>query len=227
MSTSAADELWAALDAENIWEGHLPDPGNVYTHVGYFVQFPTWWRRFAFRVLEPKDVVVYLYLCSYMSTQRSARPTIQTISNDLGNTNRHGVTDSLKRLVDRGFLIRQKMPALVVSKNRHPRYVYQRPSIAFTLAMLLRSGYINAYLQPTAKTMRRGQHKLAGTIEARLGKPLVEPLKTLIGPNAFDEYVKKGNEAEKRAHLIVQLDFTVEVQRAEAKAAAAASKAAG
>jgi hypothetical protein len=154
-----------------------------------------------------------------MSTQRSARPTIATIANDLGNTNRHGVTSSLQRLVDRGFLIRLKMPTIVVSKNRHPRYVYQRPSIAFTLTTLLRTGYINGYLQPTVKTMRRGQHKLAGLIEARLGKSLVEPLKTLIGSDAFTEYAKKPNEPEKRTYLIEQFERAVETLRAEAKVA--------
>lgn len=220
MSVSSPADIWSLLDAENLWEGHILDPGNVYTKVGYFVQFPTWWRRFGFRVLEPKDVVVYLYVCSYMSTQQSARPTIETIANDLGNTNRHGVTSSLQRLVERGFLLRSKMPTVVLSKNRHPRYVYQRPSVAFTLAMLLKTGYINAYLQPTPKTMRRGQLKLAGTIEARLGKPLVEPLKALIGGDAFNEYAKKPNEPEKRTFLVEHLEAAVEALRAEAKLAA-------
>jgi predicted transcriptional regulator len=214
----SAEDLFAELDSENFWEGHLVDPGNIYDQVGYFVAFPTWWRRFAFRVLEQRDIAVYLYVCSYMSTQRSSRPTIKTIAHDFGNTNRHGVTSSLKRLVDRGFLVRRKMASLIIDESHHPRYVYQRPAIAFTLATLLSQGLINGYLQPTSKTLRRGQEKLAGRIDARLGKPLVDPLKSLIGDDAFAEYAKLRNEAEKRQHLIERLNAVVEALRTEAKA---------
>jgi len=221
--SARAEDLFEQLDAENLWEGHLIDPGNLYERgqgYGYWVPFPTWWRRFAFRVLEPRDIAVYLYVCSYMSTQLSSRPTIKTISNDMGYSNRHGVTESLERLVERGFLIREKMPSIALKENRHPRYVYQRPSMAFTLWTLLSQGLINGYLQPTAKTLRRGQDKMPGRIEPRLWKPLVEPLKTLVGDEAFAAWAKGPNEARKRQLLTAYLEAAVNTMRAEAKAAA-------
>lgn len=227
IKSSRAEDLFEQLDAENIWEGHLIDPGNLYERgsgYGYWVPFPTWWRRFAFRVLEPRDIAVYLYVCSYMSTQLSSRPTIKTISSDMGYSNRHGVTDSLERLVERGFLVRQKMPSVVLRDNRHPRYVYQRPSMAFTLCTLLSQFLINGYLQPTTKTMRRGQDRLPGQIEARLWKPLIEPLKALIGNDAFAEWAKAPNESQKRQILITYLDSAVNTMRAEAKASSKTSR---
>ena len=215
----AEDAFLTEMDAENLWEGHLLEPGNIYEGIGYYVAFPTWWRRFVFRVLEPRDIAVYLYVCSYMSTQRSSRPTIKTIANDLGNSNRHGVTTSLQRLVDRGFLLRRRMPSLFVSDSRHPRYVYQRPAIGYSLSVLLTKGLINGYLQVTSKTLRAKQETLPGRIDSRLGKPLVEPLKALIGDDGFAEYAKLRNEPEKRKYLIEQLNASVEAMRTQAKAA--------
>jgi len=215
---TAAEAFESLLDSESLWEGHLLEPGNVFKQVGYFVSFPTWWRRFVFRVLEPRDIAVYVYVCSYMSNQQSSRPTIQTIANDLGNSNRHGVTTSLSRLVERGFFLRKKMASLMAKDSRHPRYIYQRPSIEYTLFILLTQGLINGYLQVTSKTLRPQQETLPGKIDSRLAKALVTPLKKLLGDRAFAKYAKLQNETRKRKFLIEQLDELVEAMRTEAKA---------
>lgn len=213
---SAAEAFDRLMDAEDFWEGALLDPGNVFKIVGYFVQVPTVWRRFFFRVLSPRDIAVYLYVCSYVSTQRSARATMQTIADDLGVTNRHGVADSLKRLEQRGFLIRKKMAVMNIS--RHPRYIYQRPSIAYTLERLLSLGLINGFFNPTRKTLRKGQKILPGHREARLGKPWVEPLKSIIGEAGFTAYGKLPNEPGKRQFLIQQFAIAVQSYRTAAAA---------
>jgi len=201
------------INAGLVWDGKPIDPGNVYRDLqdAYYVPFPTWWRRFVFRALSPRDIAVYLYVCTYMGPLQLSHPTIRTISDDLGTTNRHGVTASLQKLVDLGFLVRQQRT--VSQDNLHPRYLYQRPSPEYTLVTLLQSGYINGYLQPTAKTKRRTQEQIPGRIDRRLGKIFEEPIREMIGAEPFAEYGATRGETSRREYLLEKLQTRLNEMR--------------
>jgi len=217
---SGDGELAAQIAAELHWDGKPFDAGNSYETIAYtyYVPFPTWWRRFAFRVLTPRDIAVYIYVCSYMNSRQLSWPIMEQISNDLGSSNRHGVAASLKRLDDLGFLLRQKF--ISPRGKQVQKYVYQRPMAAYTLARLLTRRQINGYLQPTDKTRRKLQERMPGRIEARLWDPLVRPLIEIIGRASFGEYRSKTTEPEMRKYLIQRLNEVVEAKRAEAVALA-------
>lgn len=111
------------------------DPGNQWpkdSEVAPFFGFPSWWRRFVFHVLTPREIAVYLHMCSVMDNNAIAYPTIEQIANDMGVESRATVKKALETLIVRGFLLRAER----VNRGRK-MYVYQRPAVEHTLLALL------------------------------------------------------------------------------------------
>lgn len=109
-----------------IEEGNQWEKGS---ELGPFLTFPAWWRRFIFQVVTPRELTVYLYLCSVMDENAIAFPTIDQIAEDLGLT-KQPVRDALRVLHRRGFL-------LIRNDDRRKITIYQRPAVAHTLLALL------------------------------------------------------------------------------------------
>jgi hypothetical protein len=110
-------------------------PGNQWTDddtAPYFV-VPSAWRRFIFQVLSPRELAVYLYVCSLTDRNAIAYPTIQQIVEDLGVKSRLTITPALERLIRLGFLLGKKQDRGYL----RGRTIYQRPSPHYTIRELL------------------------------------------------------------------------------------------
>jgi hypothetical protein len=110
-------------------------PGNQWTDddtAPYFV-VPSAWRRFIFQVLSPRELAIYLYVCSLTDRNAIAYPTIQQMVADLGVKSRLTITPALDRLVRLGFLLGKKQERGFL----RGRMIYQRPAPHYTLIQLL------------------------------------------------------------------------------------------
>ena len=102
-----------------------------------FFGLPSWWRRFMFQVLSPREITIYLYLCSVMDPNAVAYPTVEQIAEDMGVKSRSVVAEGLAKLVELGFLLRRDDP--YIGRVMGKRVVYQRPLPHHTVLHLLRT----------------------------------------------------------------------------------------
>jgi hypothetical protein len=115
-----------------------------------FFSIPSWWRRFLFRILPPRDLTIYAYICSLCGPEATAFPTHDQIAYEMGLNSTDGVIKALGRLEDCGLLMRE-LKTLPGRQTATRRTVYQRPSPEFTLLRLIEKGDIDENLFPKGK----------------------------------------------------------------------------
>jgi predicted transcriptional regulator len=163
-----------------------------------FFGLPAWWRRFMFQLLTPREVTVYLYLCSVMDPNAVAYPTVDQIAEDMAIKSRSVIVEALNRLIEMGFLLRGAEPynGRVMGK----RVVYQRPLPHYTILKLLELGLIDAELYPTANQTRKDELTKASDEVVRAG------LRRLLGDSNFAVYQTVKNPERRIRALVAALD---------------------
>ena len=162
-----------------------------------FFAIPSWWRRFLFRILSPRELAVYLYVCSLLDKNSLAFPTQNQIAYEMGISGTDAVARAVKRLVRLGFLIRNTQ---YVSGTQ--RTVYQRPAAEFTLLCLLDEKAINNELFPGGKEPEIFNDDLDTTESAvALG------LQSLLGRDAYDHYVSNMREKPDALRFVLLKKF--------------------
>lgn len=182
------------LDEGNRWDSSR--------EIGPFFIFPAWWRRFIFQILTPREITVYLYMCSVMDENSIAFPSIEQISEDLGIT-KAPIRIAIEALSRRGFL-------LVGTDSRQKLAIYQRPSVAYTLLTLLKSEIVEGKpllegsLTPTRANRSEKQRKYVS-----LSNSVVSAgLRKILSKGAFEMYQHasiKGSNEVLRGILIADL----------------------
>lgn len=145
-----------------------------------FFTIPAWWRRFIFRVLSARELVVYVYLCSLTDRNALAFPTHLQIANEVGLTGSDAVARALKKLVDLGFFTRN----MQIIKNLR-RGVYQRPLTEYTLLRLLDARKIDFELLPANK-----EHESINDPFDTTESAVALGLKNLLGTERFSSCMK-------------------------------------
>ena len=175
--------------APNVAERRARNKALVFEASGFvtvapFFAIPSWWRRFMYVVLTMRGLQLYCYVCSQTDENGIAYPTYENIKADLNISNRTTIAKAISELIDKGFLLRARLP--VLDRFRHRRNVFQRPSVQYTLWTLLIKGYIDGDLRPTipkptlAATRRDNPARNAGGIR--------KALHALIGDEAYVRY---------------------------------------
>jgi hypothetical protein len=169
-------------------------PGNQWTdkdNAPYFV-IPSAWRRFLFHVLSPRELTVYLYVCSLTDRNAVAYPTTAQIVEDLGVKSRVTVNDGLENLKRLGFLLTE-----TGSQGRlRNRSIYQRPAPQYTLLTLLTLELIDEGLFPVGKPHGEGAASTDKAVSLHLQSLLQESYV------AYD----RAPQQQKRAVLITALE---------------------
>ena len=170
------------------------DGGNEWASSAPFFDIPSWWRRFVFRILTPRDFMVYCYIVSYCGRRKVAHPLIKHMKADLNISNSSVIYDSLKRLVDLGFLLKSQRVFRLRLCN-----VYQRPCAEFTLLRLLSKEVIDGNLVPTKPGKRNAVHRDAYT--RTLGS-VASGLRNLLGNDLYTQW-NAVSDADKADELFV------------------------
>lgn len=108
-----------------------------------FFAFNSWWRRFVFQILSPREIVIYIYICSLLGRDSLAFPTQTQIAHELGIKSLDIVAKAVRRLTLLGFFIHNTQQV-----KGFQRTVYQRPAPEFTLIRLLDAKAIDSKLFP-------------------------------------------------------------------------------
>lgn len=129
----------------------LIEPGNQFGHAPPpFFSIPSWWRRFLFRVLTPRDLAAYCHIVSLMDRNAIAFPTQRQIAQDLG-VSEDSVAGAARKLERYGFLLSAKR-SLPGRSTATARTVYQRPIPEYTLLKLASAGRIDDRLTPRVRS---------------------------------------------------------------------------
>lgn|GEM_PF-3523234 len=117
------------------------EPGNQYpsapSEVAPFATIPAWWRGFIFKVMNPRDFAVYMFIAMRTDGGHAiAYPLVSDIQEAMGLSSDSAIFDSLRKLVDLGF-IRRRTQQLPNRSSRLRRNIYQRAAPEFTLLTLL------------------------------------------------------------------------------------------
>jgi hypothetical protein len=188
--------------------------GNQYpapADVAPYASLPSWWRRFIFQVLNPREFTVYMYLAMMTDVGNAvAYPLIASVQRDLGLQSDSAIFDALRELERLGFIqrSRQRLPNRTSQLKRN---VYQRVAPEFTLIRLLEAANENH---------RRGKPGINGMLEPSIGQPrhsgdpneitpvhrdAAAALKRLLGDESFSEYVA-AVDSDKRDVLMRLLE---------------------
>lgn len=183
------------------------DFGNQYVkekNSAPYFGLPAWWRRFMFQILTPREVTVYLYLCSVMDQNAVAYPTIEQIAEDMAVKSRSIVVEAINRLVTTHFILRSGEP--YVGRIMGKRTVYQRPLPHYTILELLKDGLIDENLYPVEILMKKRNYELTSASD----EVVKSGLKRVMGNANYAAYdTLKVPERRKRA-LIAALQQHVD-----------------
>ena len=174
------------------------DPGNVWKIHGVFTPIPAWMRPFMFRILKPREIAVYVYICSYMRLAAISYVSLREMQRDFGLTNRHELIDACDNLERLGFLLRKK-GRVAKARTEHDRSIYQRPALAHTLLTLLREEAIDGLFHPTVRAcsrMGKGKGKTPPSVGKYIDKSLLAALGELIGKASVKNYLNKPTSAK-------------------------------
>jgi DNA-binding transcriptional ArsR family regulator len=154
---------------------------------------PAWWSAFMFRVLNPRQVCMYLYLAMLSDYKGECSPTIEQIREDLGLYSPSMVFEALAVLEDLGFIFRERQSFPGVRAKRN---VYRRPPCPMTLLRLLERDRIDGELRP----------KGGGSPASQESQALVfEGLREVLG-DWYERYAQATASA-KREVLVECLQF--------------------
>ena len=172
-----------------------------------FFGLPAWWRRFMFQILTPREVTVYLYLCSVMDQNAVAYPTIEQIAEDMAVKSRSIVVEAVNRLVATHFVLRSGEP--YVGRIMGKRTVYQRPLPHYTILELLKSGLIDENLYPVDIVMKKRNYDLTSASD----EVVKSGLKRLIGATNYAAFEMLKVPERRRRALIAALQQHVDKAR--------------
>lgn len=183
------------------------DPGNQFSDdlAAPYAVIPSSWRSFLFRILKPRELSLYIYLCSLCDKNSVAYPSIAQIQRDLDISSDTTVTAAIKALQDAGLFLRKRavLPRQISGAHRN---VYQRPSMHYTLLHLLQKGRIDSSLHPISRT---------GDTPRAESKAVHMALKKLLG-SAYHRYEMLAGDGERTEYLIAQLHGLLEKKRGAA-----------
>jgi hypothetical protein len=181
----------------------LPEaPSNVtLSVVPPFFAVPSWWRRFLFWTLRPREVTVYLYVLSLLDKTGIAFPTQEQMAYELNLAGTEPISQALTILERNGFLMRRRS-RLAGRQTSSARTIYWRPATEFTLVTLLDREKIDGRLYPASKTAEQVRDELDTTESAvALG------LRNLLGADRYAAYIAEGaSVASLREQLIGKLE---------------------
>ena len=199
------------------------DPGNVWEIVGPFTPLAAWMRPFLFRVLKPREIAVYLHICSYMQQAAISYVSLRELQRDFGLTNRHQLIDAIGQLDRLGFLLRKK-GRVAKSRTEHDRNIFQRPSLEYTLLKLLEEDAIDGFFHPTATAIGRNRRPAIAPPSGKyIDKGILRALDSLIGAASVKKYMNTP-AAEKVQVLKLFLATKLEAKRAAVAIAATGSE---
>jgi SOS-response transcriptional repressor LexA len=183
--------------------------GSQYITVNPFFTIPSWWRRFLFTLLKPREIQLYCYICSQTDQNGIAFPTYENIKADLNLSNRTMIAKALAELENKGLILRKRLSPL--ESSRHVRNVFQRPSVEYTLYTLLTKGYIDGDFRclipkPTAAATR-------GDKASRNSKGIRIALYTILGQNYYTRYYRASTVHDRHAVLTERLNEVVKRQQ--------------
>ncbi|MGC2634499.1 MAG: helix-turn-helix domain-containing protein [Candidatus Cybelea sp.] len=184
------------------------DPGNQFSDdlAPPYAVIPSSWRTFLFRILKPRELSLYIYLCSLCDKNSVAYPSIAQIRNDLDISSDTTVTSAIKALEDAGFFMRKRAVLPRQSNGAHQN-VYQRPSMHYTMLRLLEMQRIDSNLRPLTDS---------DTTARRESKAVHMTLKKLLG-SGYHRYEMLSGEEERSEYLKTQLRALLETKRDSAK----------
>ncbi len=177
-----------ARNAALIWDG-----GNQYRPAEPFFTVPSWWRRFVFTVLTPREWMVYGYVCCHTDPNGVAYPTYVNIRADLNISNKSVIARALSNLVSKGFLLQSSEAPL--DNHKHPRNIYQRPAVEYTLWRLITAGYVDGELRPLIPRPTRASAK--GAKSHWNGGAIRHGLAALLGEETYNVYSRAPTAEEK------------------------------
>lgn len=151
----------------------LIEPSNIFKPQGRLAGIPAWWRTFVFRVLNGRQLSVYLYLLTLMEDGVHCSPTTRQIASDVGLLGATMVFDAIKVLEEDGFILRSRNAGAGSAARRN---IYQRPSCEFTILHLLRTKRIDAGAVPD----EAARELLEDRYERYAASPAAERTATLI-----------------------------------------------
>ena len=152
-------------------------------------RIPTWWRRFIFSVLSPREFVTYCSIVAHCDRYGRALLTTKKLREYSGLTDNRRVNESIKRLVELGFLLRQE-----IEKST----LFQRPALQFTLIRLLQEKQINSALLPLNGTIDKSPAALKSALQGLCGINFTRDYMKMIRENAV-------GEDDRAQHLIDKL----------------------
>jgi hypothetical protein len=166
-----------------------------------FFALASWWRRFLFWTLRPREITVYLYIVSLLDKNGTAFPSQAQMAYEMNLAGTDQISNALEVLERNGFLLRTR-GQLEGRRTSSERTIYSRPAIEFTLIALLDRGKIDGRLYPTNKKSELIRDELDTTESAvALG------LRNLLGPTRYSAYVAGGETSSVlREQLVAILD---------------------
>jgi hypothetical protein len=190
-------------------DGLVFDPGNQFSDdiAPPYTVIPAWWRTFLFRMLKPRELSLYVYLCSLCDKHSIAYPSVAQIQHDLGIASATTVTAALKALEDLGLFLR-KRGALPRRRSTGHQNIYQRPSAHHTILHLLKTRRVDGNLQLAPSS---------DETTPRESKAVHMALKKMLGPG-YHRYEMLSNESERYDYLTSQLDDLLTRKRTTAAA---------
>ena len=172
------------------------DGGNVWKSHGVFTQVPAWMRSFLYRILKPREIALYIYICSYMRLAGISYVSLREMQRDFGLTNRHELIESISNLERLGFLLRKK-GRVAKARTEHDRNIYQRPSIAHTLWTLLDEDAIDGLFHPTVRACLRANTGKAPIPTGKyIDRSLLGALAELISKSSLKFYLSKSTSTK-------------------------------
>lgn len=190
-------------------DGLVFDPGNQFSDdiAPPYTVIPAWWRTFLFRMLKPRELSLYVYLCSLCDKHSIAYPSVAQIQDDLAISSATTVTGALKALEDLGLFLR-KRAALPRRRSTGHQNIYQRPSAHHTILHLLKTRRVDGNLQLAPSSDEKTR---------RESKAVHMALKKMLGPG-YHRYEMLSNEPERYDYLTSQLDDLLTRKRTTAAA---------
>lgn len=183
-----------AINGTLLWDpganGFLKKPDKL-TGNPYEPNFriPTWWRRFIFSVLSPREFVTYCSIVAHCDRYGRALLTTRKLREYSGLADNRRVNESIKRLVELRFLLSEE-----IDKST----LFQRPALQYTLIQLLENKEINSALLPPNGTIDKSPAALKNALNRLCGVNFTTDYMKMIRENAV-------SEDDRAQHLINKL----------------------
>lgn len=167
-------------------------------------RMPTFWRRFIFNVLNPREFVTYCSVIAHCNSFGTALLSPKRLMIYANLADERQVKKSLETLTSAGFLLSKK------DKNKKSNLILQRPSIHHTIRVLLETNKISsAFL-----ALEVGKVADFDFNNADARKALTAVLLALFGKSFTKDYMKDptAHNEEKRVGFLIDKIYADEMQ---------------